>query len=448
MANEVKISALPAADPINGAELEPIVQGGVTKKSPKSANLPYINASAQLASPNQITGLYGGAPVTVMSGAATTYNATYPLASVYNFYPNTNVALQFNLPTLDTTKQQDGQPLTYINSGSSGSSVTAYRDNLQIGATVGTGKRLVATTNGIGLSGYIEGSASSHNAEDFEQPSNKDVSNGYVGLELLKIVFKNTLGTFKSYFANANTASRTYNFQDRDAVKILDDTDLSSITASLAVKQPLSGIDVSKSSTNFTLSLADGFKYLWSEGKVITLPSKASLPTLYPGWFTIIRNTSPNTLALFNRQNPSDNIIGSNYIPPGRAAILRLVIDSTNRTWDSMWIPIGRNIIEISGNTTLSWEHFNGDIIATAACVITVPYTVSNSSVDLTEFNCRVFCKTTGAVSIAAGSNGLGSNVTIDTNPSNALKLAGKGAAAEITWLSTNYFNLSGNIIQ
>ena len=49
-----------------------------------------------------------------------------------------------------------------------------------------------------------------------EQTANKDASNGYVGLTLFKINFKNVLGTFTSFFTNSNTSARTYTFQDAD----------------------------------------------------------------------------------------------------------------------------------------------------------------------------------------------------------------------------------------
>lgn len=49
-----------------------------------------------------------------------------------------------------------------------------------------------------------------------EQTVNKDASNGYVGLTLFKINFKNVLGTFTSFFTNSNTAVRTYTFKDAD----------------------------------------------------------------------------------------------------------------------------------------------------------------------------------------------------------------------------------------
>jgi hypothetical protein len=58
-----------------------------------------------------------------------------------------------------------------------------------------------------------------------ENAANKDASGGYVGLTLFKINFKNALNTFTSFFTNANTAARTYTFQDRNGT-IADDTDL------------------------------------------------------------------------------------------------------------------------------------------------------------------------------------------------------------------------------
>lgn len=46
--------------------------------------------------------------------------------------------------------------------------------------------------------------------------ASKDATGGYAGLTLFKINFKNALNTFTSFFTNANTAARTYTYQDRD----------------------------------------------------------------------------------------------------------------------------------------------------------------------------------------------------------------------------------------
>ena len=53
----------------------------------------------------------------------------------------------------------------------------------------------------------------------------QDATGGYVGLTLFKINFKNALNTFTSFFTNANTAARTYTFQNRNGI-IADDSDL------------------------------------------------------------------------------------------------------------------------------------------------------------------------------------------------------------------------------
>jgi len=50
----------------------------------------------------------------------------------------------------------------------------------------------------------------------YEVTTNKDASNGYAGLTLFKINFKNVLNTITSFFTNSNTASRTYTFPDKD----------------------------------------------------------------------------------------------------------------------------------------------------------------------------------------------------------------------------------------
>lgn len=55
--------------------------------------------------------------------------------------------------------------------------------------------------------------------------ASKDATGGVPGLTLFKINFRNALNTFTSFFTNANTAARTYTFQDRDGT-IADNTDL------------------------------------------------------------------------------------------------------------------------------------------------------------------------------------------------------------------------------
>lgn len=68
---------------------------------------------------------------------------------------------------------------------------------------------------------------------------NKDLSDGVPGLTGLLINFMNALGSIKSFFTNANTAPRTYTFQDRNGT-IADDTDLAAVNAALAAKASIS----------------------------------------------------------------------------------------------------------------------------------------------------------------------------------------------------------------
>lgn len=63
-----------------------------------------------------------------------------------------------------------------------------------------------------------------------EKVANKDATGGYAGLTLFKINFKNAANTFTSFFTNANTAARTYTFQDRNGT-IADDTDITGAKA-------------------------------------------------------------------------------------------------------------------------------------------------------------------------------------------------------------------------
>lgn len=92
--------------------------------------------------------------------------------------------------------------------------------------------------------GALSGNAST--ATNGEVTTNKDATGGYTGLTLFKINFKNAANTFTSFFTNANSAARTYTFQNRDGT-IADDTDLAgkqnSITFGTGVQTAL-GVNV------------------------------------------------------------------------------------------------------------------------------------------------------------------------------------------------------------
>ena len=77
------------------------------------------------------------------------------------------------------------------------------------------------------LVGTYNGTAWTYGTAGAEVTANKDASNGYAGLTLFKINFKNVANTFTSFFTNTNTTSRTYTYQDRNGT-IADDTDITS----------------------------------------------------------------------------------------------------------------------------------------------------------------------------------------------------------------------------
>jgi len=54
-----------------------------------------------------------------------------------------------------------------------------------------------------------------------DEVNTKDVSDGYAGLTLFKINFKNVLGTIVSFFTNSNTVPRTYTFPDISGTPVL-----------------------------------------------------------------------------------------------------------------------------------------------------------------------------------------------------------------------------------
>jgi hypothetical protein len=82
-----------------------------------------------------------------------------------------------------------------------------------------------------------------------QETSGKDASNGYAGLTLLKINFKNIANTITSFFTNSNTVARTYTFQDKDGTVALTSDIPTFVTREAAV-----GL---KNGVNATFTLAN-----------------------------------------------------------------------------------------------------------------------------------------------------------------------------------------------
>jgi len=78
---------------------------------------------------------------------------------------------------------------------------------------------------------------------DLEQIVNKDASNGYAGLTLFKINFKNVANTFTSFFTNSNTASRTYTLPDVDGT-VITTGDTGTIASSMIADGAILNTDI------------------------------------------------------------------------------------------------------------------------------------------------------------------------------------------------------------
>lgn len=137
-----------------------------------------------------------------------------------------------------------------------------------------------------------------------EDVSNKDSSNGYVGLTLFKINFKNALNTFTSFFTNSNTASRTYTFQDRNGV-IADDTDLAGKENSLPSKigSALKFLRVKSDETGFEYADTSSASGIWG------IPNSSGIYTYY-ATYALARSaaSSGQTIELFADVTESGNV--------------------------------------------------------------------------------------------------------------------------------------------
>lgn len=91
-------------------------------------------------------------------------------------------------------------------------------------------------------------STATQNALDLKFSADSvDIADGVPGLTQFKINFMNELGTDKSFFTNANAASRLYTFQDRDGI-IADNTDLAGKQNSLGFTPVQQGTGIGQTS--------------------------------------------------------------------------------------------------------------------------------------------------------------------------------------------------------
>ena len=256
---EIPISQLDPASSLTGDEILVLVQSGVTVNALLSAIATYLrDDSGQVINLGTITGSSNNYTSTITG-------ASYSEDKIYIFKPNhdsddvTTLEIEpfgaLSIQEFDGTVLVDKTDLKSVNTylllnkttywlvvggGSGGGSTNlGYTPSPTNGVVTSDGTDATLTLVDGTNAGLVSPSMKStwdskQNALGFtpENVANKDVSNGYAGLTLFKINFKNVLNTFTSFFTNSNTAARTYTFQDRDGI-IADDTDLATKQATL-----------------------------------------------------------------------------------------------------------------------------------------------------------------------------------------------------------------------
>lgn len=174
------ISGMTAAVASNLTDLTEVSQVSglnyLTKKVTESQRLALVNANAQLAAaaqvtgfdaaaaaaapvqsvagktgavtltPNDIANIYGGAVQSPVTGAATSYALTYPLAQRYIFTPNAGVTIAVTLLEYDADEVELGQPLEFENAGGASSAVQLfdYLGNFITDTSIGEGASFIS----------------------------------------------------------------------------------------------------------------------------------------------------------------------------------------------------------------------------------------------------------------------------------------------------------------
>lgn len=169
-----KIVDLSAATASKGTDLKEIYDptlpaGTRSKKVSLAQDLAYFNANAQLASPHQITNLYGGGVQTINTGAATTYALTYPLALRYDFAPNAGVGLNVTLLAYDAAQCELGQPLEFRNIGGSNSAVQLFDKDggLIANTSIAPGASFIGRLGVNTVDVIRQGTIASHDVSEF-----------------------------------------------------------------------------------------------------------------------------------------------------------------------------------------------------------------------------------------------------------------------------------------
>jgi hypothetical protein len=371
--------------------------------------------------PNDITSLYGGAQVTAITGAATTYNLTYPLAPAYNFLPNAGVNLHALMPVYDATKQQNGQPITFINNGGAGSILTPNNSSgSQIGAPIGSLQRLECTTNSAGLDGSLVGSAASCNASD---PNESNVASTHGAFTANNVVVAaDSVGTVQDGGVSVSQIST-------------NTSNIASITPSYSSFTSASNITLNNpGGGSFTAATLMDIS-LTAAGQAVTLPDMTGSP-LAVGMAYIIRNpaVSSNFSYIVNDKSGTTLYRG---LAPGQYLILEITNKGTSAGTFRVR-PTGPSISinPQTGTTYTLAASDNGKLVTlsnASAITLTIPALFIG-------FNCKIKQIDAGQVTAS------GSGITLNSANS-ALKTRAQYSGYDVIQDTASTMQLDGDLV-
>lgn len=199
----------------------------------------------------------------------------------------------------------------------------------------------VKTINGAPLLGSAADLA-------LEQSANKDTTGGYAGLTLLKINFKNAADTFTSFFTNANTASRTYTFQDKDGTVAMSSDTLDAASKTTPVDADL--IPIVDSAASNVLK-----KLTWANLKAASGPTLATVSgttqTAVAGYQYTLTNVGATTVTL-----PASPVVGDKVIIKTANGLETNVVDRNGNTIEG----IAENMTIDSAFAVVNLQYLNG----------------------------------------------------------------------------------------
>lgn len=349
--------------------------------------------------PNNITNLYGSGGVqSPVTGAATTYSLTYPLAPRYIFTPNAGVTLVVTLLAYDAAQCVLGQPLEFVNNGGANSAVQLFDNsgNFITNTSIGTGQSFNGRIGVNTISSIRLGTAASANTSDFQPVST--VLSGLASLDT-------TTGLI--YQSAANTFKKT----------ALSYTNLSLAVANTPLSANMSSI------YNITSS---------SSSNAIALPNMTTVTNVNPGNILLFKNVGG---IAFNVNYNDGTLLTA--VQPGQTLILEvLIVSFANGAYAYDLIGFTKNIIvETTTARSLTATDNGAYIICTNASPVAV--TVNST---YPGFNCFVKQKSTGQITFT-------SPLTLNS-ANNAFKTRAPFSGCNVVQDTTSTVQLDGDLTQ